>query len=153
MPTTKTVGTPSPANQAIGGVPEIHYFDFCSRGRGQVIRLMCEDAGIAYKDVRYTFEEYPRLKREKLTALNPLGTLPLVLLNDKILTQSYAILRHFARQLGAYEGGTEEEKYWTDVVCDIVIDCMCRCLELDTLREVDDACPYPKGGQDLLMLI
>ncbi|KAL9079703.1 MAG: hypothetical protein Q9157_001429 [Trypethelium eluteriae] len=83
---------------------------------------MCEDAGLAYKDVRYSFDEFPSFKREQLTDLNPLGSLPLVLLNDKILTQSYAILRHFARQLGAYEGETEEEKYWTDVICDIVID-------------------------------
>lgn len=42
MPTTKTYGTPSAANDALGGVPEIHYFDFASKGRGQVIRLMWE---------------------------------------------------------------------------------------------------------------
>lgn len=42
MPTVKTVGTPGAANEAIGGVPEIHYFDFYSKGRGQVNRLMFE---------------------------------------------------------------------------------------------------------------
>ncbi|KAK5020098.1 hypothetical protein LTR16_012639, partial [Cryomyces antarcticus] len=36
---------------------------------------------------------------------------------------SYAILRHFARQLGAYDGETEDEKYWADAMCDIVLDC------------------------------
>lgn len=43
--------------------------------------------------------------------------------NGKILTQSYAILRHWGRQLGAYDGKTEDEKYWADAICDIVTDC------------------------------
>jgi len=34
------------------------------------------------------------------------------------------MLRHFGRQLGAYDGNTEEEKYWADAMCDIAIDCM-----------------------------
>lgn len=42
MVTTKTYGQPSAANQKIGGVPTIHYLDFMSRGRGQVVRLMME---------------------------------------------------------------------------------------------------------------
>ena len=49
--------------------------------------------------------------------------LQVIELNGQILTQSYAILRHFARQLGAYDGKTEEEKYFADRICDIVIDC------------------------------
>jgi hypothetical protein len=40
MPHTLTYGTESAANKAIGGVPTIHYFDFQSRGRGQVVRLL-----------------------------------------------------------------------------------------------------------------
>ena len=43
--------------------------------------------------------------------------------DGRILTQSYAILRHWSRCLGAYDGKTEDEKYWVDAVCDIVIDC------------------------------
>ena len=42
MPTTREVGQPSEANTKLGGVPEIHYLDFFSRGRGQVIRLFFE---------------------------------------------------------------------------------------------------------------
>lgn len=122
MVTTKTYGQPSAANQKIGGVPTIHYLDFMSRGRGQVVRLMMEDAGIAYTDVRYNFDEYPKYKTTKIAEMNPTATIPVVELNGKILTQSYAILRHWARQLGAYEGETEDEKYWADVICDITID-------------------------------
>lgn len=123
MPTTKKCGTESAANKAIGGIPNIHYFDFQSRGRGQVVRLMWEDAGIAYEDTRYSFEEYPEYKRSKLSEMNPTHNIPVIELNGRILTQSYAILRHFARQLGKYEGETEEEKYWADAMCDVVIDC------------------------------
>ena len=123
MPTTKKFGNPGEANKAVGEIPVMHYFDFASRGRGQVVRLMWEDAGIAYEDVRYTFEEYPEYKKSKIQQMNPNATIPVIELNGKILTQSYAILRHFARQLGKYDGQTEDEKYWADAMCDIAIDC------------------------------
>ncbi|KAI9819281.1 MAG: hypothetical protein M1827_007438 [Pycnora praestabilis] len=116
MPHTTSVGTPSANNKKIGGVPEIHYLDFQSRGRGQV------DAGIAYKDTRYSFAEYLEVKQNKISDLNPTANIPIVELDGHILTQSYAIIRHFARQLGAYDGETEDEKYWADAMCDIVID-------------------------------
>lgn len=123
MPTTKRCLTESDANRAIGGVPTMHYFDFQSRGRGQVVRLLWEDAGIAYEDIRYTFQEYPEYKKTRIAEMNPTGHIPVVELNGRILTQSYPMLRHFARQLGKYDGETEEEKYWADAMCDIGIDC------------------------------
>ena len=104
----------------------MHYFDYNSRGRGQVVRLFWEDAGIAYDDLRYSFEEYPEYKKSRIAEMNPIGFIPVIELNGRILTQSYAILRHFARQLGKYEGETEEEKYWADAMCDIGIDCKLR---------------------------
>ena len=112
MPSIRTYGTPSEANEAIEGVPTIHYFDFKSRGRAQVVRLMWEvsrfpqvlqllgspeieqasvsvqDAGIAYKDVRYSFEEFPSFKEGWLQEMNPLGTIPVVEVGDRLLTQS-----------------------------------------------------------------
>ena len=123
MPSSVTVGHLSEANNAIGGVPAVHYLDFLSRGRGQVVRLLWEDAGIAYQDVRYSDEELQDPKVAVIPSKNPVKTLPVVELNGKTLTQSYAILRHIARLLGKYDGETEEEKYWTDVICDIGIDC------------------------------
>ncbi|TVY81413.1 Glutathione S-transferase P [Lachnellula suecica] len=124
MPHTLSYGTESAANKAIGGVPTIHYFDFQSRGRGQVVRLMLIDSGAAYEDVRYTFDEWPEQKRSGPVAeMNPTGNIPVLEMpNGKILTQSYAILRHWSRQLGAYDGKTEDEKYWADAICDIVVD-------------------------------
>lgn len=123
MPSTTNVGTESTANKKLGGIPHIHYFDFFSRGRGQVIRLLCEDAGIAYTDTRYTFDEFPSHKDSKLGEMNPLKAVPVIELNGKILTQSYAILRSWSRQLGEYDGVTEEERYFVDLVNDLGVDC------------------------------
>ena len=123
MPTTKRALSPSEANKAIGGIPNIHYLDFQSRGRGQVVRLFFEDAQIAYDDTRYPFSEFPEFQQGKLADLNPTTTVPVLELNGRRLTQSYPILRHLARLLGKYDGQTEEAKYFADLVCDIVIDC------------------------------
>ena len=133
MPSSTTVGHPTEANNTIGGIPAIHYLDFLSRGRGQVVRLFCEDAGIAYQDIRYSIEEFKDLNESAVPRKNPAKTLPVVELNGKILTQSYAILRHLARLLGKYDGETEEEKYWADAICDIGIDCKLRTHPLESL--------------------
>ena len=70
MPSSKQIGQESENNRKIGGVPTIHYFDFQSRGRGQVVRLLWEDAEISYTDVRYTFEEVCHYLQYSLPQLN-----------------------------------------------------------------------------------
>ncbi|KAI0153718.1 glutathione S-transferase [Pestalotiopsis sp. NC0098] len=122
MPTTTRVGTESAANKAIGGIPTVHYFDFMSRGRGQTVRLLWDDAGVAYNNTVYSMEEYPQFKEDLIKKLNPTGNIPVVELNGQVLVQSYAILRHFARLLGVYDGKTLEDKYFVDVITDIVTD-------------------------------
>jgi glutathione S-transferase len=84
-----------------------------------------KDAAIAYTDIRYTFSEYPTTHKETtIKSLNPMATLPVVELNGKVLTGSYPMLRRFSRLLGGmYDGETEEEKYFVDVICDLVVDC------------------------------
>jgi glutathione S-transferase len=116
MPSTITVGTPGAKNDKIGGVPHMHYFDLLSRGRGQVLRLLMEDAGIAYKDTRYSFEEFPAFKKGKILGMNPLGAVPVVELNGQALTQSYAIMRKWGRELGEYDGEGNEELYRVDLM-------------------------------------
>lgn len=40
------------------------------------------------------------------------------------LTQSYPTLRHLSSMMsGAYNGRTDEERYFVDVIADIVSDC------------------------------
>ncbi|KAG8526308.1 uncharacterized protein KY384_000301 [Bacidia gigantensis] len=142
MPTTQRALSPSEGNDALGGIPEILYFDFQSRGRGQAVRLLLEDAQIAYDDTRYSFPEYPEWKETGLAKLNPVKTIPVVKLNGKILTQSYAILRHFARVLGKYGGQSEDEEYWIDAITDVVSDW--RTLFLAAFLNPNQQETYPK---------
>src|SRR5271156_3493024 len=109
MPTSKLINTPTPSNALIGGVPTIHYLDFLSRGRGQVVRLFFEDAGIAYSDVRYSSAEWPAAKKSVFIegGLNPTGNLPVIELGGEggeVLTQSYPTLRYLAGMLGGMMG-------------------------------------------------
>ncbi|KAI9834917.1 MAG: hypothetical protein M1838_005439 [Thelocarpon superellum] len=141
MPKQSTIGAPSEGNHKIGGVPTVHYLDFQSKGRGQVVRLFFEDAGISYHDVRYDNDELPAAKKGKLGAMNPLCTLPVLELNGRTLMQSYAMLRHFARLLNEYDGTTEEERYWVDAMCDIATDW--RTLFVQAFLHPNHAVTYP----------
>ncbi|CAE6445416.1 unnamed protein product [Rhizoctonia solani] len=117
------IGTLSEANQAIGGVPTLHYLDFLSRGRGEVVRLFFEDAGIAFKDHRIAFDDYnAQVKSGEINKLNPLKSLPVVEVRGAKYIQSYAILRLFARQLGKYDGKNDLERYYVDAINDIASD-------------------------------
>ncbi|KAL8283289.1 hypothetical protein RQP46_005699 [Phenoliferia psychrophenolica] len=144
MPKITDIGTAGAANAAIGGVPTLYYFDFASKGRGEVLRLFFEDSGIAFKDHRWSspfykdkimkvynrrpsdlrsFEERNKeMDDAKRANVNPVGSLPYLDLNGKILTQSYPLLRYLSGKLGKYDGKTAEEKYFVDIICDLVID-------------------------------
>ncbi|KAL8709145.1 MAG: hypothetical protein Q9220_006025 [cf. Caloplaca sp. 1 TL-2023] len=97
MPTTKHHGTLSPTSKLIGGTPTIHYFDFASRCHGQVIRLLWEDAGTAYQDIRFGFDEWPEYKKTVVSQKNPTSNVPLVELNGRGLTQSLCYLEQTDR--------------------------------------------------------
>lgn len=150
------------------------YYDFTSKGRGEVLRLFFEDAGIKFEDVRMTFQEVngktlaeraavkcvdnPLCSNTCASSLalrfqtrpsslasasqlifaasrslcseiespflarSPVGSVPYVELAGKTLTQSYPMLRLFARQLGAYDGKDDESKYFVDVINDLSLD-------------------------------
>ncbi|KAL8768134.1 MAG: hypothetical protein Q9209_005525 [Squamulea sp. 1 TL-2023] len=89
-----------------------------------------------------TVSKYPEWKETGLVELNPVKTLPVVKLNGKILTQSYAILRYLAKLLGSYDGKTPEEQYWVDAICDIVSDW--RTLYLQAFLNPNQRETYPK---------
>lgn len=111
MPTTTLIG-----------VSAIHFFDFQSWGWAK-FSVSCRKMWASRTDVRNTLDEYPQYRSTKIQVLNPTASIPVVELNGRILTQIYAMLRHFVTVLECYDGHIEEERYWTDVVCDIVIDC------------------------------
>ena len=53
---------------------------------------------------------------------SPVGSVPYVEIGDKTLTQSYPMLRLFARQMNAYDGKTDAAKYFVDVINDLSLD-------------------------------
>jgi prostaglandin-H2 D-isomerase / glutathione transferase len=102
MPQQHQVDHPGPANERIGGIPTVPYFNF-SKGRGQVIRLLFIDAGIVYNNVRYFFDEYRKDIKPSFMqpgGMNQTGNVPVIELNGEVMAQSYAILRYFSRVLG-----------------------------------------------------
>ncbi|CAE6476801.1 unnamed protein product [Rhizoctonia solani] len=141
------IGAPSEANKAIGGVPTLYYLDFLSRGRGEVIRLFFEDAGIAFKDHRIPFDAYnAQVKSGEISQLNPLKSLPVVEIGSAKYIQSYAILRLFARQLGRYDGKDDLERYYVDAINDIASDW--RTKFIDSAFQSTESGLGPKQTQD-----
>jgi len=72
---------------------EVLYFP--GRGRAENIRLLFAESGVEFKYTRFTDEEWEAYKPK-----TPYGQLPCIKINDKILPQSYAIIRYLAKQFG-----------------------------------------------------
>ncbi|KAJ5852160.1 uncharacterized protein N7529_011545 [Penicillium soppii] len=101
-----------------------HYLDIGRRGRGEVVNLFLKDAGLEFKDIRYPYdntwlETSNKLRQSKLTRT---GQLPALEYHGAVVTQHIPILRYLTRELGAYDGDTNWEKYLVDAVSDIYID-------------------------------
>jgi len=66
-------------------------------------RLIFEDQGIQYEDLRTTKEEWPEIKSKMVEkGDNPYGQLPVVYFKGKCLFHTYAIIRYFAALLGLF---------------------------------------------------
>ncbi|CEJ82283.1 hypothetical protein VHEMI02359 [[Torrubiella] hemipterigena] len=102
----------------------LHYLDIGAMGRGEVIRVFLQDAGIEYKDVRYKFDAtWPASQAElKAKGISKTGRLPSLEYNGQILSQHVPIMRYFSRKLNKYDGATDEEKYEVDLVSDLYVD-------------------------------
>ncbi|QRW12742.1 glutathione S-transferase [Ceratobasidium sp. AG-Ba] len=147
MSQVTSVGTPSEGNKAIGGIPTVYYFNLQSRGRGEVIRLFLEDAGISFNDHRLSLDAYNMMvKSGEIAKLNPLKSLPVVEIEGSKYVQSYAILRLWARQLGSYDGKTDLERYYVDAITDIASDW--RSKWVDSAFRASDSGLGPKGDQE-----
>ncbi|KAG8739058.1 hypothetical protein FRC10_006215 [Ceratobasidium sp. 414] len=165
----------------IGAPSEANNFDYRSRGRGEVLRLFLEvrakvtglkltllivltqDAGIAFKDYRYSFDDYnaqvksgeiTKLKyvhvitmpvAGDLTPISSLKSLPVIEINSAKYSQTYSLLRLWARQLGKYDGKTDLERYYVDAIADIASDW--RSKFVDSAFRASDNGFGPKGDQ------
>ncbi|CAG8925858.1 unnamed protein product [Penicillium salamii] len=97
-----------------------HYLDIGRLGRGEVVNLFLKDAGIDYKEVRYPYDNTWAETSKKLrqSGLTRTGQLPALEYGGSHIP----ILRYLSRDLGAYDGNTNWEKYLVDAVSDIYVD-------------------------------
>jgi len=92
--------------------PELKLLYFNARGRGEIPRLICAEAGIKYEDARYDFKTWS----EQHKAKSPFGQMPLLLVGGKtMIAQSAAIVRYLAK-LGGLYGKTLEEAARIDMI-------------------------------------
>ncbi|XP_041485817.1 glutathione S-transferase 1-like [Lytechinus variegatus] len=100
---------------------KLTYFD--ARAKGEPARMLFELTGQKYEDIRYDFEgqEWPQIKGDRKRF--PLGQLPVLDVDGKLLFQSRAIYRFLARRFpGDYYGKNDDERTQMDVFMGIVAD-------------------------------
>ncbi|KAL4965665.1 glutathione S-transferase [Aspergillus stella-maris] len=104
--------------------PTYHYLTLGRLGRGEVLNLFLKDAGIDKKDSFYPWDETWPAASEKLIqqGLTRTGLLPALEYKGGIYNQHIPTLRFLARELNAYDGETNKEKYIVDSVADVYID-------------------------------
>nr|XP_033335200.1 glutathione S-transferase-like [Megalopta genalis] len=93
---------------------KLTYFNLTSLG--EPIRFLLHQSGIEFEDKRVEFEEWPELKAQM-----PMGQLPVLEIDDKVLYQSKAICRFIAKQNNLY-GADEYEAFQIDATIDTIDD-------------------------------
>ena len=91
------------------------YFDF-DGGRGEPIRIAFHAAGIEFEDHRVNFEEFGKLRAELL-----FNALPVLYVDNQVVTQSNALTRHVGKLAGLYPDD-ELQALYCDEVMDAVED-------------------------------
>jgi len=89
---------------------KLHYFGL--GGRGEFIRQIFAQGGIEFEDYRITIEEWPELKSKY-----PNSQVPILEVDGKVLTQSYAIARFVAKKAGL--AGKDD---WEAAQADMYVD-------------------------------
>lgn len=89
---------------------------FNGKGRGECARMLFAAAGVEFDDNRVEFADWPALKPN-----TPLGSLPVLNVDDKVVATSQAINRYLAREFKLY-GQNLEETACIDMVCEVVLE-------------------------------
>jgi len=96
---------------------KLHYFNI--RGLGEPIRQIFAHAEVPYEDVRIEREEWNDEKKKELEV--EWGQLPMLSIDGKKKTQSYAIVRHLAKKYNL-AGANECEEFRCDEVTEAIRD-------------------------------
>ena len=90
---------------------KVSYFDFHG-GRGEPARLALAIGGVEFEDDRIAFRDWGERKKQ-----TPFGSVPILEVDGKRLTQSNSILRYVGRLTGLYP-----EVSWQAALCDEIMD-------------------------------
>ncbi|KAI8967885.1 glutathione S-transferase [Mycotypha africana] len=106
---------------------ELHYFSLLKgspiMGRGEYVRLLLIDAGLDFKYVRHTFDEWKVLKQQLIEQQNAgIPTMPFMYIDGKYYSKTVPLMRFIARKLGQYEGKDDDENQLLDAYSDMIMD-------------------------------
>jgi protein disulfide-isomerase-like protein len=99
------LGASAPA-AATSSTPAVTLRYFDARGRGESIRLVLEDAGVAYSDSRLSWDQWLAIKPN--TDLFAFGQVPQLSIDGIELVQSGAIIRYLGRKHNLYGSNNAE---------------------------------------------
>ncbi|XP_035671118.1 hematopoietic prostaglandin D synthase-like [Branchiostoma floridae] len=91
---------------------KLTYFDL--RARGELTRLIFAAAGVQYEDYRIDRPSWAKLKEK-----TPMGQMPLLEVDGKVMCQSGAIARYIARETGLGGKSSWEEAQVDMFVCGV----------------------------------
>ncbi|XP_003727717.1 S-crystallin SL11 [Strongylocentrotus purpuratus] len=108
---------------------KLEYFNL--RGRAELSRLLMAQADMKYEDVRLSFADWGTAKgnQEKY----PLGFLPVLEEDGKVISQSMTIARHLAREFGM-AGQNEEEMVMIDMICETCNELLSKMIEIALMQ-------------------
>lgn len=79
----------------------IHYFEFPGFGRAGAIKLLLIDADVEFSNKLYQFDSWPQHKAElQSSGKSPAGTVPVVQVGQRFLSQTPAIVQYLSLKLG-----------------------------------------------------
>ncbi|KAJ9613246.1 hypothetical protein H2200_003188 [Cladophialophora chaetospira] len=104
--------------------PILYYFNLGSKGRGEVVRLFLRELRIDFEDKRYAYDEtWQALGKDfQEKGLSLTRKLPVLEIDNHILSQHIPILRYLSRSVGSYDGSSSYDKWLVDAVSDIYVD-------------------------------
>ncbi|XP_025208720.1 glutathione S-transferase-like [Melanaphis sacchari] len=89
---------------------KLTYFNLTARA--EPIRFLLSYLNVDFEDVRFEFEEWPKIK-----STMPFGKVPVLEIDGKLVNQSVAICRYLAKKAGL-AGGDE----WESLLIDVAVD-------------------------------
>ena len=95
-------------------IPKLSYFDL--EYLGEPIRLTYKISGVNFEDNRVSFADWPAFKEQC-----PNGQMPVLEIDGKKYTQTFAILRMLGNQNGMYPSDAEKQ-YDVDEIIDLTED-------------------------------